>query len=421
MAANAPTSTPASEKINVGVIGVNGQGSWNMRELLKLDDVAVTAICEVYKDRREAAITRCKASGKTEPKGYVDYREVLARDDIDAVLIATPPHWHALMMIDACKAGKDFYCEKPMTMHVGESVAVTRAVKKHKRITQIGTQIHARDNYRRVVEYVRSGNLGDINHIRTFNIMNQGPEGVGNDPDCDPPAGLDWDRWIGPAPDRKFNPILFKSSYYHPSFMDYSGGWTLGMGPHIVDLPVWALDIGLPIKVSASGGRYIIKDAGDGPDLHAAVIEYPDRVMNWHGSLTNSYGFDFQGKGGMARRLGIYFHGVNGTLAANYGTMKIIEEGKRMKDMKPPEQSIPKSKGHHREWIDGIKTRTQPLCNVFYHHRVNTALTMANLSLKLGRSINFDPKTERIVGDDEAAKMAVPTYREPYKFPVEYV
>lgn len=407
----------ANDKINVGVIGVNGQGNWNLGELLKQPDVVVTGICEVWKERRDKAIARCKGTAKP----YTDFRELLAQKEIDAVLIATPPHWHALMCIVACEAGKDFYCEKPMTIHPAESIAVNNAVKKHKRITQIGTQIHAQPNYRRVVELIQSGNLGPISVVRTFNIMNQTEDGVGNAPDSDPPASLDWEMWVGPGPARKFNPTLATGSYHHCSFLDYSGGWTPGMAPHIIDLPYWALKLDIPTHISASGGRYVIKDCGDAYDVHEVVWQYPNFTMTWMSTLTNSYGWDFQGKGGMARRLGIYFHGVDGTCAANYGTHKIIPEGDRMKGKKTPPKTIPDSVGHHREWLDGIRARKQPLCHVGYNHKLNMAIALSVLSLKLGRSIRFDPKTEKIVGDAEAAKMAIPTYRDPWKFPEKYL
>jgi predicted dehydrogenase len=187
--------------------------------------------------------------------------------------------------------------------------------------------------------------------------MNQMPDGVGQSVPEAAPAGLDWDLWCGPAPLRPFNPILANNSYNHCSWMDYSGGWTPGMAPHIIDLPVWACNLGFPLKTSAAGGRYFLKDDGDAYDNHEVLWQYPNLTMTWMSSLTNSYGFDFQGDPKPQRRLGIYFHGANGTVAADYGT------------------------------------------------------------LKLGRSIRFDPATEKIVGDSEAARLAVPQYRAPWKFP----
>jgi predicted dehydrogenase len=372
----------------------------------------------VWKQRRDAVL---KAFEKT-AKGFNDYRELLQQKNVDAVIIATPPHWHCRQAVDACEAKKDLYLQKPMTLHLGESLAVRNAVKKHNRICQVGTQIHASENYRRIVELIRAGNLGPISVVRTFNVQNQGPEGLGHDPNTTPPAGLDWNLWLGPYPARPYNSILARSSFHHPSFFTYTGGWTMGMAPHIVDLPVWALDLGYPTNVSSSGGRYIIHDDGDAPDVQEFLLQYPNLTMTWMQSMINSYGFDLHGEPKPQRRLGIYFHGVNGTMYCNYGMHKIVPEGNRMDGLKPPEKSLAPSPGHEREWLDCLKTRQQPSCSVFYHTRIDVPLVLGNLSYSLGgRSIRFDPVTEKIVGDDEAARRAVPEYRDPWKFPKEYL
>jgi len=408
--------TPPSDRINLGVIGVNGMGRANLKNCAEYPDVVVTAICDVSRERREAALEPYKATAR----GYHDYRELLARNDVDAVIIATPPHWHCLMAVDAAEAGKDIYLQKPMTLYPDETLAVRNAINRHKRISQIGTQIHASANYRRVVEWIRSGKLGPISVVRTFNVMNQGPEGLGHAPAEPPPEGLDWNMWLGPAPARPFNAILFKGSYEHSSFWDYSGGWTPGMAPHIIDLPVWALDLGVPHRISSTGGRYVIRDDGDAPDTQDIIWQYPNLTMTWMMSCANSFGFDF-GRGKPARRLGIYFHGVNGTLMANYSKYEVVPEGDLLKDLTPPPETIPPSPGHEREWLDAIKTRQEPSCSVNYHYKVDLAITLGNLSYRLGRSIRFDPKTERIVDDRQAARLARPRYRDPWKFPAKYL
>ncbi|NQT40621.1 MAG: Gfo/Idh/MocA family oxidoreductase [Planctomycetes bacterium] len=406
----------ANDKIHVGLIGCGGMGRGNLNNCARHGDVVVTGACDVWKGRRDAVVNQFKDTCKP----YSDFREMIAAPDIDAVIIGTPPHWHTLPAIAACEAGKDIYLQKPMTLHLGESLAVKNAVKKHNIISQIGTQIHATENYRRIVELVRAGNLGKISVARTFNVMNQGPGGVGHNPNTTPPEGFDWDFWVGPAPMRPFNAILVANSYNHCSWMDYAGGWTPGMAPHIIDLPIWALDLGYPTVTSCSGGRYLIEDDGDAYDTQEILWQYPKFTLTWMSTVANSYGFDL-GSGTPSRRLGIYFHGVNGTMYCNYGMHKIVPEGKAMDGMEPPEKSIPSSPGHEREWLDCIKTREQPSCSVFYHTKVDVPLVLGNLSYKLGRSIQFDPTTEKIVGDEEAARMAVPEYRAPWKFPKEYL
>lgn len=406
----------ANDKIGIGLIGCGGMGRANLNACAGRPDVAVTGACDIWKNRRDAVA----AKYGTTVKPYHDYRDMLQAKDIDAVIIATPPHWHCRMAVDACEAGKDIYLQKPMTLHVGESLSVRNAVRQHRRICQIGTQIHAGQNYRRVVEFIRSGKLGPISVARTFNVMNQGSGGIGDTPNSGPPDQMDWNLWVGPGPMRAYNPLIVQSAYNHCSFMAFSGGWTPGMAPHIVDLPVWALELGYPEVTYCSGGRYLLRDAGDAPDVQEVLWQYPNFTMTWMMSLVNSFAFDF-GRGKPARRLGIYFHGVNGTLYANYGMYQVVPEGDFMKDATPPEKSIPPSPGHEHEWLDCIKSRQQPSCNPDYHCKVDVPICLANLSMKLGRAIRFDSATEKIVGDDEAARLSVPKYRAPWKFPVEYI
>ena len=405
-----------NSRIHLGIIGCGGMGRANLSECAKHPDVVVTAACDVWKARRDSVVAQFKDSCQP----YADYRDLLQAPDLDAVIIAAPPHWHALQAIAACEAGKDLYLQKPMTLHLAESLAVRNAVQKHQRISQIGTLIHAGDNYRRVVEFIRAGRLGPVGTVRTFNVMNQAPAGVGHAPAAPPPDGLDWDLWCGPAPKCAFNSILATDAYYHCSWMAYSGGWTPGMAPHIIDLPIWAHDLGYPTVTHASGGRYVLKDDGDAYDHHEVLWQYPNLTLTWMSSLTNSYDFRMASQD-PERRLGIYFHGANGTLYSNYGMFRVFAEGKRMEGQEAPPPSIPPSPGHEREWLDCIKSRQQPSCNAAYHVRVDVPIVLSLLSLKLGRSIRFDPATEAIVGDPEAARLAVPEYRAPWRFPRQYL
>lgn len=406
-----------NERIHLGIIGCGSMGKSNLNACARHPDVVVTAACDVWDSRLEVVTEQFKGTCK----GYRDFREMLDQKDLDAVIIATPPHWHTLQAIAACEAGKDIYLQKPMTLHLGESLAVRNAVKQHGCISQIGTQIHASENYRRVVEYIRSGNLGPIGVTRTFNVMNQTPRGVGVASRRTPPDDLDWNLWVGPAPTTEFNSLLVEDAYNHSSWMTFSGGWTPGMAPHIIDLPVWALDLQYPVNTSSSGGRFILKDDGDAYDHHEVLWQYPTCTLTWMSSLTNSYGFDLHGEPKPQRRLGIYFHGANGTLYANYDSFKIVPEGDKMNGLTSPPKSIPPSPGHEREWLDCVKSRQQPSCSVFYHVRIDVPITLSLLSLKLGRSIRFDPVKERIIGDPEAARLAIPRYRAPWKFPKRYI
>ena len=420
-----------SGRINVGLIGHGCMGRGHLSRLAGDREIQVLAVCDVDRTRRdegkrrveETYAARSDAGSYRGCTAYNDYREVLARKDVDAVLIATTPHWHCRMAVDAAEAKKDFYLEKPMTLYPAETLAVKRAVEKHKVITQIGTQIHATANYRRIVDVVRSGVLGKISLARTFHIFNAGEKGIGHAPDTRVPEGLDWDMWLGPGPYREFNALLFKDSAHHPSFMAYSGGWTPGMAPHIIDVPFWALELGYPTTVYSSGGRYLVKDDGDAYDTHEVTWQFPNFTMTWTTSLINSFAYTLQGNQGCHRRRGIYLHGVNGTLVGDYGVLEVVREACFLHKFNLDDipRVIPDSVGHHREWLDGIRSRTQPSCNVGYHSKIDMAITLSLLSLKLGRSVRFDPATETIPDDAEAMKYFKPTYRDPWKFPDQYV
>jgi predicted dehydrogenase len=410
--------TSPSERIRLGLIGCGNMGTSNLNICARYPDVVVTAACDVDENRLIPVVERHQKSCR----GFHDYRELLQHKDLDAVIVGTLPHWHALQTIAACEAGKDIYLQKPMTLHLAESLAVRNAVAKHGRICQIGTQHHATENHRRIVEYIGSGNLGKIGVVRAFNVMNQTSRGIGTGGYVPPHEGLDWDMWCGPARLGKYNRMLVRDAYHHCSWMDYSGGWTPGNGPHMVDLPIRACNLSYPTSVTASGGRFIVNDDGDAYDHHEVLWSYPGLTLTWMMSLTNSYGFDLHGEPKPHVRVGAYFHGENGTMYTDYlGNFKIVPEGDFLNGKEAPPKSIPPSPGHEREWLDCIKSRQQPSCNPAYHVKVDVPLILSVLALKLGRSIRFDPKTETIVGDREAARLAVPTYRAPWKFPEQYL
>jgi len=410
------SGTPgANDRIQLALIGAGGMGRVNLRNCARFPEVVVTGVCDVWKERRDRGVNSFKESAKP----YHDYREMLQQEDVDAVVIATPPHWHCLQAVHACEAGKDIFLQKPMTLHVAEGLAVKRAAEKHNRIIQIGTQVHSGDNYPRVVELVRSGRLGPISVVRTFHLQNQGVDGIQHiNPSLrgwEEPKDLDWDFWVGPAPMRPFDPVIVQDAASNSSFMDYSGGWTPGMGPHIVDLPFWALKLDFPTKTTCAGGRYVLRDVGDVPDTQEVSWEFANLAMTWSQSMVHTF------FGSASMTLGIYFHAVNGTLFADYNNCRVEPETNRMEKVELEEQPLDSTGRHEKEWLDCIRTRKQPSCNASYHYKIDVALALANLSYKVGRSIRFDPTTEKIIGDAEAAQLAQPKYRDPWKFPAEYL
>jgi predicted dehydrogenase len=249
--------------------------------------------------------------------------------------------------------------------------------------------------------------------------LNEAPDGLGNVPDEPPPEGLDWDLWCGPLPLRPYNPALFVGGH-HRYFADLVGSWLHEMGPHIIDLPVWALELGPPKTAFAAGGKFVTNDISTIPDTMEAVFEYDDFVLTWSNQCANSHGLAFHkpGKDQIQRRLGVSFHGVNGTLLADYDEYWLVSEGSRIKDPVLPEPYLPRVSEHPREFLDCIRTRELPSCDVEEHYPLAVLLNLGNIAYKVGRKIRWDAENERIIGDREADELATPKYREPWKLPV---
>jgi predicted dehydrogenase len=221
--------------------------------------------------------------------------------------------------------------------------------------------------------------------------------------------------WCGPAKWRPFNPAVFGNHYY---FRDYAGcGLLHNMGPHTLDLAFWALALKAPKSVTAVGGKFALQDISDVPDTLEAVYDFGDVVLTWSHSEACSYGFELHEGKGTGRRLGIAFHGTNGTLAATYSTFKLIPEGDRLDPTKLPEPSIPPSPGHTREWLDGIKTRRQPSCHFGYHYWIQLAISLGAIAFEVGRRVAWDDAAERVVNDEDANRLLAPVYRRPWALP----
>ncbi len=411
-AASTGKATP-SEKIVLGFVGVAGRGTYLMERFGRQPDVEIGAVCDVYQTHLDAAVAR--TNGKA--KAYRDFRDLVEQKDLDAVVVATPPHWHALVTIAACDAGKDVYCEKPMCLKPVEGRAIVNAARRNGRITQVGTQIHAEENYRRVVEIVRSGILGPLSAVRTQINLNEAPDGIGRPADCPPPDGLDWNMWLGPAPEKPFNPARFEDGK-HRYFADYVGSWLHEIGPHVVDLFYWACEPGPPKAVTAMGGKFATNDISTIPDTMEVLYEYPEYIMTWTNMCANSHGLALHRGEGMARRLGVTFHGVNGTLLADYGWHELVSEGDRLKDVALPDPWLPSSPGHEREFLDCIKSRERPSCDVENHYPLHVALNLGNLAYQLGRRIEWDAEREEVKGDREANELLKPNYRAPWTLPL---
>src|SRR5437764_328071 len=274
LAALSPAARPvgANDRVRLGFIGVGNRGDQLLDGFLPHSDAEVVGISDVYEPYLEPA--NKKAGGHA--KFHHDYRQLLDRKDIDAVVIATPDHWHALMFVDACRAGKDVYCEKPLSLTIAEGRTMANVAKETGRVTQVGLHRRSARYVQEAVEILRSGMIGQITEAKCYHLRNEFPLGIGNPPDGEPPAGLDWDRWLGPAKKVPYNPnrCLYKFRW----FWDYSGGQLTNFGTHYLDVIQWALGQDAPRGVVALGGQYAVTDNRQIPDTMEVVWEY-DRCL----------------------------------------------------------------------------------------------------------------------------------------------
>ncbi len=400
----AASNISANEKVVLGIIGVGGMGTGLLNIFKGFADVDIAAVCDVY----EANALKAQAALNGKPKVYGDFRQVLDRKDINAVVVATPDHWHAIPTIMACQAEKDVYCEKPLAHRVQEGRAMVEASRKHKRVTQMGNLIHATDNYHRVVEIVRSGALGQITKTRVWMAADR--SGLGRPADTAPPEGLDYNFWLGPAPQRPFNPNRFIFNWRY--FWDYGGGILTDFCCHLVDLVHWGMGVDAPKTISATGGRYALQDNCEVPDTMEVVYEYEKDgkpfQMIW--SQTDASNFGFEGL-----KQGILFQGTDASLIATYRDYKIINE--KGKTLVEPPVSLPRSVSHHREWIDAIRTRDQCSCHFEYGHRLASVGNLGNISLWTGEKLKWDAAAEKVTNHPEANQYLTKEYRKPWTLP----
>jgi predicted dehydrogenase len=401
-----------NDKITLGIIGLAGRGfGYHMNVFGKFPDVQIGAVCDVYAPRVERAVAA--TGGKAH--GYSDFRKLLEQQDLDAVVVATPPHWHALITLAALEAGKDVLCEKPMCRFPEEGRLMAEFARRYGRVTQVGTQIHATPNYHRCVNVVRSGALGRVTAVRSFCTMNDDSEGLGSPPDSPPPPGLDWDMWLGPAPKVAFNTGRFRDGM-HRYFKDYVDSWLHELGPHIVDLPVWALDLKAPLAVSAAGGRYATRSIADVPDTLDVIWEYPGLQMTWTMNQANAFPFGIGGPG-PGRRIGTIFQGTDATLVADYGRCEVYDNAGKLVERTDYPAAAPPSPGHEREFLDCIRTRRQPSCSFENHLPLHLALNLGHVALKAGRRVRWDAARSIVIGDGDAQRLTRPNYRGPWKLP----
>ncbi len=399
---------PPSERVVMAIIGIGGMGGAHLNWFSGFDDVEIAALCDVDENHlNRAAENLKKRRPDSKAKLYHDFRKVLDRDDIDAVSIATPDHWHALIATQAFMAGKDAYSEKPLSYTAPESRVMLDAQIKHERVFQLGTQIHAGENYHRVVDLVRSGVLGKIGKVRVWKTG--GTPNIAPVADEEPPAHLDWNTWLGPRPERAYNPRRCHFNWRY--FWDYSGGHFADFWCHISDIVFWALELGAPRTVAARG-ELCDKGMGETHKWIDVDLEFDGLDYFWTTKIP-----DVPGAAG--RGIGACFEGEKGHLVTDYGARKIFLNGEEVPgdDLPDVDKTTPRSPGHQRNFVDCVKTRALTESNLAYAHNMALPMHLGLIACKRGEKLRWDGKKERFIEDPEANELLDRTYREPWTLP----
>jgi len=401
---NLARKVSANDRIAIGFIGMGGMGTGNLKFAMKHPEVAVVTVCDVYQPN----LDRAAAIAGNRPKPVKDFREILADKSVDAVCISTPDHWHALMTIEACKAGKDVWVEKPVCTTVEEGHKMVQAARKYDRVVQAGTMQRSGDVFQKAVQIVRSGQLGKVTFCRTWNYDHTKEEGIGNPPDSDPPAGLDYDLWLGPAPKRPFNPNRFLARFRW--FWDYAGGMMTDWGVHWLDIVQMAFGEAMPKAITMLGGRYYLKDNGETPDTFEAVFEYPDCLVAYEYRAGNSESMFKKGAG-------ILFHGTRGTLFVTRGVYILVPE--KGSDLAPEEVKATNQANlaHWANFLQCIKSRQRPMSDIETGYRSTAACLLGNAAFRSRMRLDWDDRRET-TRQREAHRYLTREYRRPWKLVV---
>jgi predicted dehydrogenase len=416
----------ANERVQMGFIGLGNRGDQVHDGFLEYGDSRTVAVCDLRDDYMDFAVKKSRAT----PKKYADYRRLLDDKDVDAVAIATPDHWHALMFVDACRAGKDVYVEKPLSLTVTEGRRMVQVAGETKRVVQVGIQRRSSKFLQEAVEYVRSGALGKISVARGFHVQNEAPNGIGNAPDSPPPSPEEWDRWLGPAPKVPYN--RNRTFYNFRWFYDYSGGQITNFGVHYMDMLRWALGKETPRAVVAIGGRYAVNDNREIPDTCEVHWDFGDLLMGFVQYNANA------APATAARGAEMEIRGTRGTLYIYSNRWEVVPEkttemlfGQRTPLDRNLERSYGPSKQatleartvngvtstppHCRNFLDCIKSRSRTNCPIDEGHTSTANTLIAHIALRSRAFLEWDGRAERFTNHDAANRLLSYKYRPPYK------
>ena len=401
-----------SDRLNIGAIGINGMGFSDLRSALKIPGVEVVALCDVdanviskrIKDLDEMNVDTSKI------KTYGDYRKLLENKDVDAVIVGTPDHWHALIMMDACAAGKDVYCEKPVGNSIEECRAMVKAQQRYNKVVQVGQWQRSQQHFKDAVDYMQSGVLGNIRTVKVWcyqGWMKPGPVV----PDTAPPAGVDYKTWLGPAATRAFNSSRFHFNFRW--FWDYAGGLMTDWGVHLLDYGLLGMKSPTPKSISALGGRFAYPELyEETPDTLTTLYEFDGFNMVWDSAM----GID---NGSYNRDHGIAYIGNNGTLILNRGGWEVIEERQsKNKVSKPFVKSSDNGLDKHWEnFVSVVKSRKKEElhCPVQAAAQVGTVAQMGNIAYQSGKKLEWNAAKERFTDEAVNKKYMMKEYHNGYK------
>jgi predicted dehydrogenase len=418
----------AQTRPRVGLIGCGWYGKTDLFRLIQVAPVDVVSLCDVDRnmlaDAADQVATR--QVSKKKPRTYTDYRDMLKERDLDIVVIVTPDHWHALPMIEAVRAGADVWVQKPISVDVVEGQAMLAAARKYKRVVQVGMQrrstphlINARDRI------IREGRLGNIGLVEIYCYYHM--RARDNPPDEAPPAHLDYDMWTGPAPMRPYNRLVHPRRWR--AFMEYSNGIVGDMCVHMLDMVRWMLDLGMPTRISSAGGILVEKSSkANTTDTQSATFDFDTLKVVW---THRTYGHPVDPK----YPWGATFYGDKGTLKASvmsYDFTPTAKDGQPIREdvtyefEQYPEDKTEKDlethvapaiRGHMKDFLDCIASRGRPVADIEEGYISATSCILANLSLQLGRTLQWDHATGLVVGDDEANRLLRRPYRSPWVHP----
>lgn len=405
-------SSPANTVV-IGLIGARSMGFFDLTNHLKQPDVVCGGLCDIDEEVLADRAAEVEEMTGTRPRTYRDYRAMLDDSDVDAVVIGTPDHWHCLQLADACDAGKDAYVEKPMANSIAELDAMVASARGHNRIVQVGQQQRSGRHWQDVVDFVRSGKLGDVRRVKVWGFFDYG-KGAPRVPNEPPPEHVDFDMWLGPAPDQPFNPSRFHGVWRHQ--WDFGGGLLSDWGVHLLDIALWAMEVdGPPQSVTATGGIFTYDDrAIETPDTLSVLYDMGDYTLSWEH-------FAGLGKGYYGRHYGIAFIGNNGTLVVNREGWEVIAEERDDELLMEPVPFMEGVSSNHERhavnFLEAIRSRRDPVCTVEMGRAAALFAHLGNIAYRTGGNLVWDESAGRFTDNAAANRLIRPEYRAPWEFP----